>query len=65
MESVMTLDTKNNNQPPFVFTQTSVGFLRKRDSDLFEHQKPKKAFKDRQLSVGIERDFVNENIDKI
>ena len=62
----MTLDTKNNTQPPFQFTRTSIGFM-KRDSDfsMKAEKKEKSTFKLRNLSLGHERDFINENIGKI
>jgi len=63
---MMGLDTKHNTQPPFVFTQTSIGFLQKRESGLAQEKvNPKRAFKHRNMSVGIERDFISENVGKI
>ena len=63
------LDQKNSNQPPFVFTQTSAAFLKSRkDSDFsVDHAKKshKSAFRNRGLSLGVERNFINENIGKI
>lgn len=64
----MTLDTKNNTRPPFQFTRTSVGFMKKLDSTIDvegNKDKTRNAFRDRNLSQGFERDFINENIGKI
>ena len=46
--------------------QNTIGFLQKRESGLAQEKvNPKRAFKHRNMSVGIERDFISENVGKI